>query len=210
MESFFVVFSPGHLANTSAGGTGYVGVGALSALFCVRDGCRDACRPMFSSEIFSAGLGVSGFGRDPCCDACCDGRLLRPVEALPLSERLGHTLGVSGACCDDGCDVPRLVEALPLSERLGHTMLWFLEGFAAFAYKMSEAALLGWGLRENIRILTVFEIASLALGMQNSAGEECCDAAYSLPERDGTEWYLPPQPPCSCAAAFSSCTRSSP
>ena len=140
MESVFVVFSPGHLSNTSAGGTGYVGVGALSALFCVRDGCRDACRPMFSSEIFSAGLGVSGFGRDPCCDACCDGRLLRPVEALPLSERLGHT------------------------------MLWFLEGFAAFAYKMSEAALLGWGLRENIRILTVFEIASLALGMQNSAG----------------------------------------
>ena len=60
----------------------------------VRDGCRDACRPMFSSEIFSASLGDSGFGRDPCCDACCDGRLLRPVEALPLSERLGHTLGV--------------------------------------------------------------------------------------------------------------------
>ena len=117
-----------------------LGVGALSAFFCVRDGCRDACRPMFSSEIFSAGLGDSGFGRDPCCDVCCDGRLLR------------------------------LMEALPLSERLGHTMLWSLEEFAAFAYKMSEAALLGWGMRENIRLLTMFEVASLAWGMQNSAG----------------------------------------
>ena len=130
---------------------------------CVRDGCRDACRPMFSSEIFSAGLGDCGFGRVLCCDVCRDGRLLRPVEALPFSEWLGPALEEPGDCCDDGCDVPRLVEALPLSERLGHTMLWFLEGFAAFAYKMSEAALLGWGMRENIRLLTMFEVASLAL-----------------------------------------------
>ena len=72
------VFSPGNLANTSAG-AGYVGLGTLSAyLTCMRDGCCDACRPMFSSEIFSAGfLGVSGPCRDLCCDACCDASTLR-------------------------------------------------------------------------------------------------------------------------------------
>ena len=55
MESIFVVFSPGHLANTSAG-AGYVGVGMLSACGSARDGCRDACRPMFFSEIFPAAV----------------------------------------------------------------------------------------------------------------------------------------------------------
>ena len=209
MESVFVVFSPGHLANTSAGGTGYVGVGTLSACLCVRDGCRDACRPMFSSEIFSAGfLGVSGPCRDLCCDACCDGRMLRPVEALPLSERLGHTLGMPGVCCDDGCDDGcdelRLVEALPLSERLGHTVLGVLEGLAAFVYKMSEAALLGLGRRENIRLLMMFEVASLAWGMQNSAFagdavprtlclDEMVPDGTSLPSRPAH--VLPPSAP---------------
>ena len=138
MESVLCVFSPGNLANTSAG-AGCVGFGALSAgLTCARDGCCDACRPMFSSEIFSAGfMGVWGLCRDLCCDACCDASTLRLVEALPLSERLGHTLGMHGVwgscrdlCCDDGCDDVslRLVEALPLSERLGHTVLGLLEG----------------------------------------------------------------------------------
>ena len=82
-----------------------------------------------------------------------------------MSERLGHTLGMPGVCCDDGCDELRLVEALPLSERLGHTVLGVLEGLAAIVYKMSEAALLGVGRRENIRLLTKFEVASLAWGM---------------------------------------------
>ena len=112
VESVLFVFSPGNLANTSAG-AGYVGLGTLSAcLTCVRDGCCDACCPMFSSEIFSAGfMGVRGPCRDLCCDACCDASTLRLVEALPLSERPGHTLGMLGAwgscrdlCCDDGCD----------------------------------------------------------------------------------------------------------
>ena len=180
MESVLCVFSPVNLANTSAG-AGYVGLGTLSAcLTCMRDGCCDACRPMFSSEIFSAGfLGVSGPCRDHCCDACCDASTLRFVEALPLYERLGHTpgmLGVKGLCrdlcCDDGCDDVslRLVEALPLFQRLGHTVLGFMEGFAAIVYKLSEAALLGWGSRENTRLLMMFEVASLAWSMQNSPG----------------------------------------
>ena len=112
MESVFVVFSPGNLANISSG---YVGLETLSAMSCVRDGCRVACCPMFSSEIFSVGfLGDGGPCRVLCCDACCDASSLR------------------------------LVEALPLSERLGHAVLGLLEGFAAIVYKLSEAALLGW------------------------------------------------------------------
>ena len=139
MESVFVVFSAGNLANTS---TGYVGLGTLSGcLTCVRDGCRDACCPMFSSEISSAGfLGVSGPCRDFCCDDGCDDVSLR------------------------------LAEALPLSERLGHAVLGLLEGFAAIVYKLSEAALLGWSSRENTRLLMMFEVASLAWSMQNSPG----------------------------------------
>ena len=160
-------------------------------------------------RIFSAGfMGVWGPCRDLCCDACCDASTLRLVEALPLSERLGHTprdawclgilprsllrrwlrrcfaatgglplserlghtLGMPGVCCDDGCDELRLVEALPLSERLGHTVLGLLEGFAAIVYKLSEAALLGLGRRENIRLLMMFDVASLVWGMQNSQG----------------------------------------
>ena len=146
----------------------------------MRDGCRDACCPMFSSEIFSAGfLGDSGPCRVLCCDACCDASSLLLVEALSLSERLGHTLGMVGAwgscrdlCCDDGCDDVslRLAEALPLSERLGHVVLGLLEGFAAIVYKLSEAALLGWASRENTRLLMMFEVASLAWSMQNSPG----------------------------------------
>ena len=141
----------------------------------MRDGCRDACRPMFSSEIFSAGfLGDSDPCRDLCCDACCDGRMLR------------------------------LVEALPLFQRLGHTVLGFMEGFAAIVYKLSEAALLGLGRRENIRLLTMFEVASLAWGMQNSAGagdavprtlclEEMVPDGTSLPSRP--VHVLPPSAP---------------
>ena len=187
MESVFVVFSPGNLANTSSG---YVGLGTLSAMSCVRDGCRVACCPMFSSEIFSAGfLGGSGPCRVLCCDACCDASSLRLVEALPLSERLGHTLGMVGAwgscrdlCCDDGCDgfSLREAEALPLSERLGHAVLGLLEGFAAIVYKLSEAALLGWSSRENTRLLMMFEVASLCMEHAEFAGGWGFCAAYSL------------------------------
>ena len=57
----------------------------------------------------------------------------------------------------------------------------FLEGFAAFACKMSEAALLGWGMRENIRLLTMFEVASLGLGYAEFGWGRERGAAYSLP-----------------------------
>ena len=89
-------------------------------------------------------------------------------------------------------------------------MLWFLEGFAAFAYKMSEAALLEWGMRENIRLLTMFEVASLAWGMQNSARVRDAVPRTLCLDEYGAEWHQPSQPPFSCAAAFSSSTRSSP
>ena len=214
MESVFVVFSPGRLANTSAGGAGYVGVGTLSACLCARDGCRDACRPMFSSEIFPAGFfGDRGSCRDLCCDACCDGRMPRPVEALPLSERLGHTLGMPrpvealplserlghtlgmpGVCCDDGCDELRLVEALPLSERLGRTLLGVMEGFAAIVYKMSEAALLGLGRRESIRLLAMFEVASLAWGMNSLGAGDAVPRTLCLDEMVPNGTSLPSRP----------------
>ena len=76
-------------------------------------------------------------------------------EIVGLAAILAATFAATAVSCD-------LWRTLPLSEWLGPTMLWFLEGFAAFAYKMSEAALLGWGMRENIRLLTMFEVASLA------------------------------------------------
>ena len=113
----------------------------------------DAGRVMFSSEIFSAG-GFSGAGRDLCCDGGCDADLLRFVEALPLSEWLGHTP----------------VEAMPFLKRFGHTMLELLEDVAAMVLKVSEVVLLGLGGRENTRLLALFELASIARGMQNSPG----------------------------------------
>ena len=143
-------FFPGNLANTSF--SGYVGYGTLSAgevLGVVR--C-DAGRVMFSSEIFSAG-GFSGACRVLCCDDGRDADLLRLVEALPLSERLGHTP----------------VEAMPFLKRFGHTMLELLEDVAAMVLKVSEVVLLGFG-RENTRLLALFELASFARGMQNSPG----------------------------------------
>ena len=179
-----------NLANTSAG-AGYVGLGTLSAcLTCVRDGCCDACCPMFSSEIFSAGFwGDSGPCRVLCCDACCDASSLRLVEALPLSERLGHTLGMLGAwgscrdlCCDVGCDdvSPRLAEAFPLSERLGHAVLGLLEGFAAIVYKLSEAALLGWSSRENTSAPDDVRGCFTCMEHAEFAGGRGFCAAYSL------------------------------
>ena len=132
-----------------------------------------------------------------------------------MSERLGHTLGMVGAwgscrdlCCDDGCDDVslRLAEALPLSERLGHAVLGLLEGFAAIVYKLSEAALLGWGSRENTRLLMMFEVASLAWSMQNSPGagdsvphtlclEELVPDGTSQPSHVGLPSALPPDLP---------------
>ena len=150
MESSLCAFFPGNLANTSF--SGYFGYGTLSAgevLGVVR--C-DAGRVMFSSEIFSAG-GFSGGCRVLCCDDGRDADLLRLVEALPLSERLGHTP----------------VEAMPFLKRFGHTMLELLENVAAMVLKVSEVVLLGFG-RENTRLLALFELASFARGMQNSPG----------------------------------------
>ena len=178
----FVVFSPGHLANTSAGGTGYVGVGSQTACLCVSDGCRDACRPMFSSEIFSAGfLGDSVPCRDLCCDACCDGRMLRPVEALPLSERLGHTLGMPGVCCDDGCDELRLVEALPLYERRGHTVLGVLEGFRCVYLQDVRGCFAGVGKAREHSAPYDVRGCFTGLGHAEFGGGRGRGAAYSLP-----------------------------
>ena len=153
MESALCVFYPGDLANTSVG-AGYVGYGTLSAGSVLGWGCGDAGRVMFSSEIFSAG-GVWGLCRDLCCDDGRDAVPLRLVEALPLSERLGLTS----------------VEAMPFLKRFGHTMLALLEDVAATVCKVSEVVLLGWGGRENFRLLTLFELASMARGMQNSPGQ---------------------------------------
>ena len=151
MESSLCAFSPGNLANTSF--SGYVGYGTLSAGWVLGLVRCDAGRVMFSSEIFSAG-GFSGAGRDLCCDDGRDADLLRFVEALPLSERLGHTP----------------VEAMPFLKRFGHTMLELLEDVAAMVLKVSEVVLLGLGGRENTRLLALFELASIARGMQSSPG----------------------------------------
>ena len=146
-------FFPKDLANTSVG-AGFVGFGTLSAGLVLGLGCCDAGRVMFSSEIFSAG-GVWGPCRDLCCDNGRDAVPLRFVEALPLSERLGHTS----------------VEAMPFLKRFGHTMLVLLEDVAATFCKVSEVVLLGLGGRENFRLLALFELASMARGMQNSPGQ---------------------------------------
>ena len=71
-----------------------------------------------------------------------------------MSERLGHTS----------------VEAMPFLKRIGHTMLELLVDVAATVFKVSEVVLLGLGGRENSRLLALFELASIAHGMQNSPG----------------------------------------
>ena len=115
-----MLFFAGDLANTSVG-AGYVGYGTLLAGLVLGLGCCDAGRVMFSSEIFSAGkMGVWGPCRDLCCDDCRDAVPLRLVEALPLSERLGHTP----------------VQAMPFFKRFGHTVLAMLEDLAATFCKM--------------------------------------------------------------------------
>ena len=160
------VFFPGDLANTSAG-AGYVGFGTLSAgSMCVLGlGCCDAGRVVFSSEIFSAGKSCVPWGscRVLCRVGCRVADSLRLVEALPLSERLGHTV------------LATLVEALPFFQRFGHTVLATLKDLAATLYpvqgvffKVSELVLLAWGGCENIRLLAVSELALRAWGMQNS------------------------------------------
>ena len=142
-------FFPGNLANTSVG-VGYVGFGTLSAGSVLGLGCCDAGRVVFSSEIFSAGMSCVPWG--PCRDDCRDAVPLRLVEALPLSERLGHTP----------------VEAMPFFKRFGHTVLAMLGNLAATFCKVSEVVLLAWGGCENIRLLAMSELALRAWGMQNS------------------------------------------
>ena len=132
--------------------------------------------------------------------------------SLRRSFQLGF-LGDSGPCrvlcCDACCDDVslRLAEALPLSERLGHAVLWLLEGFAAIVYKLSEAALLGWGSRENTRLLMMFEVVSLAWSMQNSPGagdsvphtlclEELVPNGTSQPSHVVLPSASPPDLPC--------------
>ena len=152
------VFFPGDLANTSDG-AGYVGFGTLSAgSMCVLGlGCCDAGRVVFSSEIFSAGKSCVPWGscRVLCRDGCRVADSLRLVEALPLSERLGHTP----------------VEVMPFFKRFGHTVLAMLGNLAATFCKVSEMVLLAWGGCENIRLLAVSELALRAWGMQNSQGK---------------------------------------
>ena len=169
------VFFPGDLANTSVG-AGYVGFGTLSAgSMCVLGlGCCDAGRVVFSSEIFSAGKSCVPWGS--CCVLCRDGcrvaDSLRLVEALPLSERLGHTP----------------VEALPFFKRFGHTVLAMLGNLTATFCKVSEVVLVAWGGCENIRLLAVSELALRAWGMQNSEqgeGEVPCVVCLNEMVPDG-------------------------
>ena len=140
------VFFPGDLANTSVG-AGYVGFGTLTAGSMVRLRCCDAGRVMLKSCV------PWGSCRVLCRDDCRDAVPLRLVEALPLSERLGHTP----------------VEAMPFFKRFGHTVLAMLENLAAtFCCKVSEVVLLAWGGCENIRLLAMSELALRAWSMQNS------------------------------------------
>ena len=104
---------------------------------------------LFSREVVSA---LGSTCRDLCRDDCRDAVLLRLVEALPLSERLGHTA----------------VRAMPFFKRFGHTMLAMLRNLAATFCKVSEVVLLAWGGCENFRLLAMSELALQAWGMQNS------------------------------------------
>ena len=169
---FSMCFVPGDLANTS-GNAGYVSLGNFSAgEMCVLGlGCCDAGRVVFSSEIFSAGMSCVpwGFCRVLSRVGCRVADSLRLVEAIPLFERLGHTV------------LATLVEAMPFFQRFGHTVLVTLRDLAATLYpvqgvffKVSELVLLAWGGGENIRLLVVSELALRVWGMQNSeqgAGE---------------------------------------
>ena len=120
---------------------------------------------MFSSEILSAG-GFSGAGRDLCCDDGRDADLLRLVEALPLSERLGHTA----------------VEAMPFFKRFGHTMLELLEDVAAMVLKVSEVVLLGLSGRGEHSALGVVRVGFVCSGHAEFAGSGGSFAAHSLLE----------------------------
>ena len=100
------------------------------------------------------------------CDAGC----------VMFSSEIFSAGGFSGAgrdlCCDGGrdADLLRFVEAMPVLKRFGHTMLELLEDVAAMVLKVSEVVFLGLGGRENTRLLALFELASIARGMQNSPG----------------------------------------
>ena len=144
-----------------------MGFGTLSAgSMCALGGCCDAGCVMFSSEIFSAGkIGVWGPCRDLCCDDCRDAVPLRLVEALPLSERLGHTP----------------VEAMPFSKRFGHTVLALLEFLATTFCKVSEVVLLGWGGAREHSALDVVRVGFAGLGHAEFAGEGGSSAAHHLP-----------------------------
>ena len=99
-----------------------------------------------------------------CRDDCRVADPLRLVEALPLSERLGHTP----------------VEAMPFFKRFGHTVLAMLGNLAATFCKVSEVVLLAWGGCENIRLLAMSELALRAWGMQNSPEKGGGAASYLL------------------------------
>ena len=108
--------------------------------WCWLCGFRDAfsrfdVRALFSSEIFSAGKSCVPWGscRIPCRDGCRVADSLRLVEAMPLSERLGHTL----------------VEVMPFFKRFGHTVLAMLGNLAATFCKVSEMVLLAWGMQNS-------------------------------------------------------------
>ena len=122
----------------------YVSLGNFSAgEMCVLGlGSCDAGRVVFSSEIFSAGMScvLWGFCRVLCHVGGRVAGLLRLVEAMPLFERLGHTV------------LATLVVAMTFFQRFGHTVLVTLRDLAPTLYpvqgvffKVSKLVLQGAG-----------------------------------------------------------------
>ena len=135
-------FVPGDLENTS-GNAGYVSLRNFSA--------GEMCVPWFF------------FARVLCRVGCRVADSLRLVEAMPLFERLGHTV------------LATLVEAMPFFQRFGHTVLVTLRDLAATLYPVQGSWCCWLGV-----VARTFgswwcpELALRVWGMQNSeqgAGE---------------------------------------
>ena len=163
MESIFVVFSPGHLANTSAGGTGYCWCGSAFSLFfaCVMVAAMLAalCSPRRSFQLVLEMVGLAAIlaATFAATAVCCD--LWRPCPCLsglaPRWRCPGIVAMMAATCrdwwrpCPRGSATPCFGSwrgSLRLPTRCPRLLCW------------------GGGMRENIRLLTMFEVASLALG----------------------------------------------
>ena len=107
-----------------------------------------------------------GFCRVLCRDVCRVADSLRLVEAMPLSERLGHTP----------------VEAMPFLKRFCHTMLELLEDVAATGFQglRGGAAGLGW-VREHSALGDV-RVGSAGVGHAESGAGKGELAACDMPE----------------------------